>query len=73
MMMVSEVLREFVGCHASTDPGGEGGERVPVCEGTAGEAVSNGANYGERGGIISWAVLSTCRSSHAWIPFCQHE
>ncbi len=26
--------------------------------------MSNGANYGERGGIISWAVLSTCRSSH---------
>ncbi len=50
------------GCHASTDPGGEGGERVPVCEGTAGEAVSNGANYGERGGIISW---SKHRSSHA--------
>ena len=43
-------------CHAPTHPGGEGGERVPVCEGTAGETMSNGADYGE----LEWWNYSSC-------------
>ncbi len=44
------------GCHAPTHPGGESGERVRVCAGTAGETMSYGADYGE----LEWWNFSSC-------------
>ncbi len=44
------------GCYAPVHPGGESGECVPVCAGTAGETISNGPNHGELG----WRDYSSC-------------
>ncbi len=49
IISLDSVLIHCTGCYAPVYPGGESGERVPVCAGTVGETMSYGADYGELG------------------------